>query len=213
MLNEIVRQLGELNFEGNIIPHNWFKHPALQLPKGKRSKGKVNLNAVVILAEVCYWYRPQVILDEGTGQVIEVRNRFKGDALQRTYEALGAKFGLTKLQAQRACYFLRDRGVLVIERRAVAVEGTMVGNVTFFTPVVEKVRELNGADALRTSKSQGINSKVRRVATSKSNPRDLKVASSLENRRETRKEIEPPSQKDLEEALSYGVKFRGEAGE
>jgi hypothetical protein len=204
MLSEIVRQLGELNFEGNIIPHNWFRHPALKLPNGK-----VNLNAVVILAEVCYWYRPQVILDEGTGQVVEIRNRFKGDALQRTYVALGEKFGLTKRQSQDACLFLKARGVLEIEYRTLVVEGVRLNNVTFFLPVVEKVRELNGPDTVSRSTGIGITSKRGRVSRPSGRGATPKRETNIENRKEN-KEIEPPSQKDLEMFRQAGGKFRDE---
>ena len=207
MLSETVRQLGELNFEGNIIPHNWFRHPALKLPNGK-----VNLNAVVILAEVCYWYRPQVLLDEATGQVLEIRNRFKGDALQRTYTALGEKFGLTKRQSQDACLFLKARGILEIEYRTLLVEGVRLNNVTFFLPVVEKVKELNGPDTLSRSTGIGVTSKRGRVSRPNGRGGTPKRETNIENRKES-KEIEPPTQNDLEEALSYGVKFQGETGE
>lgn len=204
MLSETVRQLGELHFEGNVVPHNWFKHPALKLPNGR-----VNLNAVIILAEICYWYRPRLIQDEATGHVLDRVNRFKGDRLQRTYQALGEKFGLTKRQAQEACYFLEGKGVLRIERRAVEVEGVMAGNVTFFEPIVEKVRELNGADTLSRSSVRGIPPKRERVARSGGRGITSKRESSLENRRET-KEIEPPTQEELETFRQAGGKFRDE---
>jgi hypothetical protein len=56
-----VKAIGEINFRGNTIPHYWYNHLTFK-------NGKPNLNAIVILSEIVYWYRPTSNKDEKTGQ-------------------------------------------------------------------------------------------------------------------------------------------------
>lgn len=68
--NEIVDENAKLNISGNIIPQVWYRTII-------RESGKPNLTAIIILADIVYWYKPTEIRDEGTGQVIGVRKKFK----------------------------------------------------------------------------------------------------------------------------------------
>lgn len=88
-----------MNFSGNIIPETWYSTI-------KYTNGKPNLNAIIILADIVYWYRPREVRDEATGQLIGYRKKFKSDMLQRTYEQFAKKFGLSKRQATEAIVFL-----------------------------------------------------------------------------------------------------------
>ena len=49
--NEIVDANATLNFTGNIIPQAWYKTII-------KDSGKPHLTAIVILADIVYWYRP-----------------------------------------------------------------------------------------------------------------------------------------------------------
>lgn len=49
--NRIVDEVGRINISGNIIPMVWFQ--AIRYPNGKP-----NVNAIIILADIVYWYRP-----------------------------------------------------------------------------------------------------------------------------------------------------------
>ncbi len=71
--NEIVDENAKLNISGNIIPQVWYRTII-------RESGKPNLTAIIILADIVYWYKPTEIRDEGTGQVIGVRKKFKSDS-------------------------------------------------------------------------------------------------------------------------------------
>lgn len=76
--NRIVDEVGRINISGNIIPMVWFQ--AIRYPNGKP-----NVNAIIILADIVYWYRPTEIRDEITGQVVGRRKKFRDDLLQRSY--------------------------------------------------------------------------------------------------------------------------------
>ena len=56
-LNNIVLQIGQMNFRGNVIDHGWFKTLTLD-------NGKPNMVAISILGEVVYWYKPTEERDE-----------------------------------------------------------------------------------------------------------------------------------------------------
>lgn len=48
--NKIVDQSSQLNISGNIIPQTWYKSIV-------RENGKPYLTAIVILADIVYWYK------------------------------------------------------------------------------------------------------------------------------------------------------------
>ncbi|HHW57786.1 MAG TPA: hypothetical protein GXX15_09025 [Clostridia bacterium] len=134
--NPEVRKMMELNFEGNIIPAQWYKH--ITFPSGK-----TNLNAVVILAEIVYWYRPAIERDPATGKVLGYRQKFKGDKLQRSYQSFADQFGLTKRQVQDAVKRLIELGLVRIEFRNIKTEtGLTLTNVMYIEPVTEKIKEI-----------------------------------------------------------------------
>ena len=47
----IVDSIGQMNFEGNITPLEWYKHI-------KFANGKADTIAITILSDIVYWYRP-----------------------------------------------------------------------------------------------------------------------------------------------------------
>lgn len=51
--NEIVDAMGSINISGNIIPAVWYRTIT-------KENGKPYLLAIVILADIVYWYRPSV---------------------------------------------------------------------------------------------------------------------------------------------------------
>ena len=63
-----VDQMSRLHISGNIIPVTWFKTI-------RKATGKPNLNAIIILADIVYWYRPVEIRDELTGELIGLRKK------------------------------------------------------------------------------------------------------------------------------------------
>ena len=60
--NKIADSIGKMNFTGNVIPPAWFKTIVYK-------NGKPNLNAIVILSDIVYWYRPSEICDKKTGRI------------------------------------------------------------------------------------------------------------------------------------------------
>jgi len=139
-LPKIVQEVGEIELHGTLIDDGWFQHLRFD-------NGVPNMIAILILSEVFYWYRPTVIKDEASGKIIEMKKKFHADKLQKTYDSLGSRFGVSKRTAQNACYFLRDRGLITVENRTVPaiVKGkkTNLPNITFLEPVLENIRKIS----------------------------------------------------------------------
>ncbi|MBE1554787.1 hypothetical protein [Sporosarcina limicola] len=121
---ESVRIIGEMNFEGNIIPHEWYKHIRFK-------NGKVDINAIIILSEIVYWHRPTLVKDESSGQVLGYKKRFNADLLQSSYDSFAEQFGFTKRQASDAIKRLEDFGLLEREFRNIFVNGMAISNVLY----------------------------------------------------------------------------------
>lgn len=122
--NDAVDKIGMMNIEGNIIPFNWFS-------EFKFKNGKPDLNAIVILSEIVYWYRPKIIRDEEIGMTVGMSKRFKADLLQRSYDSFSSQFGLTKRQVKDCIDRLCEHGVIYREFRTVQTNATTLFNVLF----------------------------------------------------------------------------------
>ncbi len=105
IINPKVLEIGQMNLSGNMIPEPWYKNII-------RGTGKPYLTAIIILADIIYWYKPTVIRNEHTGEVIEYRQKFKADMLQKSYDELSNKFGISKPEAVRAVKHLEGLGVI-----------------------------------------------------------------------------------------------------
>ena len=74
--NDTVDRLSRIRLTGNVIPPAWYRTIL-------RDTGKPYLIAIVILSDIVYWYRAAEVRDEGSGQLLGYRKRFKADLLQR----------------------------------------------------------------------------------------------------------------------------------
>lgn len=136
---EIYMKMKDISLEGNLIDSGWIENL-------KYENGKTNLNAVMILSEIVYWYRPVEIRDESTEAVLGYKKKFKKDKLQKTYEALGERFGLSKRQAKLACDYLKEKGIITVEFRTIKTSQGRVPNVMFVEPVIEELKKITGVN-------------------------------------------------------------------
>lgn len=133
--NTIVDENAKLNISGNVIPQSWYRTIV-------RDSGMPHLTAIIILADIVYWYKPTEIRDEGTGQVIAVKKKFKADLLQRSYQQISGQFGISKKEATNAIIFLEKLGVVRRVFRTVNINGLVVNNVLFLELIVNKLWQL-----------------------------------------------------------------------
>lgn len=133
--NAIVDENAKLNISGNIIPQMWYRTIV-------RDSGKPNLTAIIILADIVYWYKPTEIRDENTGQVVAVKKKFKSDLLQRSYQQISEQFGISKKEATNAVIFLEKLGVIKRVFRTITINGLVINNVLYLELLVSRLKEL-----------------------------------------------------------------------
>ena len=134
-----VDQMSRLHISGNIIPVTWFKTI-------RKATGKPNLNAIIILADIVYWYRPVEIRDELTGELIGLRKKFHSDILQRSYQQIADQFGITKRDATNAVVELEKLGVVKRIFRTLRLGGQQIPNVLFLDLNVKVLEHLTYPD-------------------------------------------------------------------
>lgn len=113
--NVIVDAMSNVNISGNIISPIWYRTVV-------KEDGKPHFLAIAILSDIMYWYRPRIIRDEATGNVIKAVKRFADNLLQRSSKALAEQFGVSKRQITEALRLLEQLKVInrhfrVIERK------------------------------------------------------------------------------------------------
>lgn len=118
---------------GNVTPVEWYNHV-------KMENGKPDTNAITLLADIVYWYRPVEVRSELTGKVIGYEKRFKADKLQRSYGSFADQYGFSKDQVKFALARLVDLGIVDLDWRTVNYQGTLANNVLFIGLNVEALR-------------------------------------------------------------------------
>ena len=121
-----VAEIGKIHFEGNIIPHSWYQRITLE-------SGKPDLPAIILLAEIIYWYRPYQTLDKRGKPLL--RKHFDGDMFQCTAAYFVSKFGLTKDQTRKALKRLEDAGYIRREYRDIVQQGILRNCIMFVEPM------------------------------------------------------------------------------
>lgn len=133
--NNAVDAIGQMNFTGNVIPITWCKKICFE-------NGKPNLNAILILSDIVYWYRPREIRDENSGALIGYEKKFKADLLQRSYQSFSEQFGISKRQAKDAIDLLADMEIIYREFRNVDTKSGMLFNVMFIGVNPDRLSEI-----------------------------------------------------------------------
>lgn len=131
-----VAQMWSMNFAGNIIPQTWYKTI-------KKKDGKPDTTAIILLSEIVYWYRPQEIRDEISGEFIGLKKKFHDDNyLQKGYQELADTFGFGYQEVQRAIKRLEDIGVIQRIFQRVPSKKGVLPNMLFIDLNVDRLAEL-----------------------------------------------------------------------
>ena len=137
--NKIVDKIGQMNFQGNVIPETWYSTVV-------NSKGNVNCLAIIILADIVYWYRPSEIRSE-SGLLVNYKKKFNDDFyLQRNYEQISEKFNISKKQARDSIVFLEELGVIKRHFRTIDCMNGKLPNVMFIELIPEILQKLTYPD-------------------------------------------------------------------
>ena len=135
----VLKDISEINFSGNIIPHNWYKHVTYSTAGGKT---KADLLAINILADVVYWHRLTEIRDEATGKIIKYDKKFHGDKLQKSYDSYADQFGSTKRAVKDSVDLLVNLKLIQRNFEDIKVRGLCLNNVMFLTPIPDNIKDI-----------------------------------------------------------------------
>jgi len=147
--NEIVDAVTEISLTGNVIPQAWYQTI-------RKDTGKPYLTAIIILADIVYWYRATQIRDESTGQVIGTRKKFKSDLLQRSYSQIAEQFGISKRDATSAIVHLEKMGVISRIFRTICVNGQQIPNILFLKINVNILVEITHPHGAKVESERGV---------------------------------------------------------
>ena len=172
--NNIVDQMGEIHISGNVVPMTWLKNILTE-------KGKPYLLAIMILADLVYWYRPTEIRDEGTGEVVGFKKKFKADLLQRSYKQFIDEYGESRSTITRALTRLEELGLIKRVFKEIKRENGTLSNVMFIEifPEVIKMYTYSKEGAIKFEKT---NTYISNTNTSNTiNPSDGLIANASKN--------------------------------
>lgn len=131
--NATVDAIGQMDFSGSLIPHSWLYSITLD-------SGRPDMNAIFVLAEIVYWYRPSVSVNED-GKAVW-KKKFWKEYLQKSIRELATKLNLSYDQVKLALVRLEKRGLIVKHLKTEIINGRKYGNVLYIEPVPEKLQEL-----------------------------------------------------------------------
>ncbi len=134
-LTDDVKNIGSLNFEGNVTPIEWFSH--IRLPNNKP-----DLVSIILLSDIVYWYRPTTLRDECSGKIISYRKKFKSDLLQKSYNDLEDLFRLTKDQIKKSLQRLEQLNLIKRVFRHINSQGSSLANVMFIQIFPEQISKI-----------------------------------------------------------------------
>lgn len=137
--NPIVDAVGRMNISGNTIPEAWYQTIVSE-------NGKINSLAILVLADIVYWYRPTEIRDEQTLSVTFQKKFAADDFLQRSYEQLCDKFHITKRQARDVIICLEGLGVVKRHFKTITTPQGVFPNVMYLELVYSVLYELTYPD-------------------------------------------------------------------
>ena len=148
--NQVVDEITQLKFEGNIIPNSWYCHikrtPDTTKKKSQRKtpEYRTDILAINILSDIIYWYRASETRDETSGKTIAYKKKFKADKYQKWYSSWMDMFGVTKRQIQLAMKTLIDLQLLERDVRNITTDqGLKLTGVTYFAPIPENIKYIN----------------------------------------------------------------------
>jgi hypothetical protein len=133
-MNKACHDLIGCEIEGNIIPQHWCKYI--------RINSRPDLVGIMIFADIVYWHRPVKILKEQDNELIEYRQKFKADKLQKSYSNYSEMLGVSKKVIKASIDNLVEQGFLTREFRTVVSNNTPYYNVMFLEPIIAKIKEI-----------------------------------------------------------------------
>ena len=116
--------------------------------------------ACAILSEIVYWYRPKIIRDADTNQIVSTEPKFKADLLQKSYADLADKFCISKKQVTDAVSRLVTLDLIEREFRTITVRGNKIPNVLYLRLNVDRLIDITVGTASQGDNTFSLNSPI-----------------------------------------------------
>jgi len=125
-----------MKLHGTPFDNRWFLHLKLD-------NGLTDINSVLILSEIYYWYTPTISRDEESGEELPMKKKFKGKYLQKNKGQLGKCFGLTERQIGDALVRLEKRGLIErLYENVQCEDGSFLGTRMFIRIFPEEIARI-----------------------------------------------------------------------
>lgn len=139
-ITNTVAEISKLNFDGNIVPHTWYTH----IVKHYAKYDKPYLEAIIILSDICYWFRYTPIRDEVSGKITSYKKKFKYDKLQKSYNDYMELYGLSAKMTKSAIDFLVKEGYIYREFvNYKPNKSSYIANQMFIEPIAARIAEIS----------------------------------------------------------------------
>jgi hypothetical protein len=132
-----VVSLEDLSLAGNLIPHSWYH-------KITNSRGQPDSNAIIILAEIVYWYRST---KKGNS------HKFYGASLQLGYDHFINKLNFTRDQIRNALKKLEELNLVYRAFKTESKFGSNYSNIMFLELKIETLRSITSCYLNEKSKT------------------------------------------------------------
>ncbi len=136
-INPVCSHMLNCRITGNITPISWYR---CILTKS----GKPDVVAITLLSDIIYWYMPIMTRDEHSGDVIGIKQKFKADKLQKTYQEYADIFGFSKSQIKAAMDNLCGQNLITREFRHLKTPSCLpLNNVMFIEPNLDNIVKIS----------------------------------------------------------------------
>lgn len=142
--NPIVDQMEQITIVGDAVCANWYKWIVRITNSGKETP---DLLAIIILSNICYWYKPTIIRDERTDNIVDKKKKFSFDYLQKQYSDYAEMYGQPKSAVKSSMDTLEELGLIKRHFRDYRLDnGTILNNRMYIEIIPEKIKEITFND-------------------------------------------------------------------
>ena len=137
--HEMLNFMYTFGLTGNIVCPTWYKIIRWKFSK-KTPLGKPHLEAITLVSEIFYWYRPKI--EKNIEGNIKLVKKFSADILQMSYADIEKNLGQTKEEASSAFKTLENLGIAKREFRTIVYNGVKIPNVMFVRFFAKNLKDL-----------------------------------------------------------------------
>lgn len=142
--NSLVDQMEQITIVGDAICPNWYKWIVRTTNSGKEIP---DLLAIIILSNICYWYKPTIIREERTDCIIDKKKKFTFDYLQKQYSDYAEMYGQPKSAVKTSMDTLEALGLIKRHFRDYHLDnGTILNNRMYIEIIPDRIKEITFND-------------------------------------------------------------------